>query len=764
MGEVRPVPGQENGAPDPALSPIDLAREQPFELGSLRVVPYKTVVEGAGGEEHVEPKVMQVLVTLARTPGRIFSRDDLIECCWDGRIVGDASVTRVISRLRAVFRNLGEDDAQIETLPKVGYRLLMDGDEAVSTQPLQSPQAEAKRRFPILAIAIIAIAMLASAFAWFTSRPITDPLTVVMLPLEASEGVDPFYASGMEAEIRSQLGRNTGMEVRAGESAIQLAAEGRSPAEIGTALDADLVWQGELSNSVATITLNARLIDPETGENVWTDSLQSAPDAAEFLPLRAVRVMLEALGRPPQSEDTQQAGSDEDYALYLTAMGLLKGRGVEQRMAAYEILEQVVDRNRNFADGLAGLAKANFLYPTTDRAEKDARSATALEQAEAALELDPRSVDALKVAGILQIDDLELQLQRLRLATQIDPGDAEAWFWRGIVERDAGPGDGKVLETVRHLVAVDPLWPASWRASDSAMELGDFDLARELERRVIAASATEPQRLLARARLARIDGDLSEFMRLVREARGNLSDAERRWGFFTQERYARFLLGLQPMDSGVVVPVDARTDLLDQMRDRTMPTRNELLAAGITPQNFWDDRQIAGESMSLLLRDGREDELLAYYDAKFDAAPAFVNWAQDTDRAHQILPFASPYLALAMRRAGRDREAQEMVALAREWTQLWSDSGQTSVFSLLYELRLAALTGDDASAIAVIQRLPDYGWPLQLSHVNYEAIGLLADDPLYEEVRELPQVRAVLGSIRAHFARERREVLALGFE
>ena len=45
---------------------------------------------------------MQVLVALAQARGRVITRDELIERCWGGRIVGENAIDRVISRIRQV--------------------------------------------------------------------------------------------------------------------------------------------------------------------------------------------------------------------------------------------------------------------------------------------------------------------------------------------------------------------------------------------------------------------------------------------------------------------------------------------------------------------------------------------------------------------------------------------------------------------------------------------------------------------------------------
>jgi Tol biopolymer transport system component/DNA-binding winged helix-turn-helix (wHTH) protein len=75
-------------------------------------------------EKHLEPKVMKVLLALAEHPNHVVSKEDLIAAVWPGTFVGDDVLTRCIS----VLRRVTQDDASmphfIQTVPKVGYRLL----------------------------------------------------------------------------------------------------------------------------------------------------------------------------------------------------------------------------------------------------------------------------------------------------------------------------------------------------------------------------------------------------------------------------------------------------------------------------------------------------------------------------------------------------------------------------------------------------------------------------------------------------------------
>jgi Tol biopolymer transport system component/DNA-binding winged helix-turn-helix (wHTH) protein len=72
----------------------------------------------------VEPKVMDVLVCLADTPGEVVSREALIDKVWQGAFVSDDVLTRSIGQLRRLFGDDPERPRVIETIRKRGYRLI----------------------------------------------------------------------------------------------------------------------------------------------------------------------------------------------------------------------------------------------------------------------------------------------------------------------------------------------------------------------------------------------------------------------------------------------------------------------------------------------------------------------------------------------------------------------------------------------------------------------------------------------------------------
>jgi len=118
---------------------IDLGQEQDFQLGELTIRPsLRQVADGTGRSEVVEPRVMQVLVALARADGEILTREALTVLCWEGRIVGEDAINRVMSRLRRLSEGIGDGSFRIETITKVGYRLIVPGP-AVAEQSQTTP-------------------------------------------------------------------------------------------------------------------------------------------------------------------------------------------------------------------------------------------------------------------------------------------------------------------------------------------------------------------------------------------------------------------------------------------------------------------------------------------------------------------------------------------------------------------------------------------------------------------------------------------------
>ncbi|MEM1054805.1 MAG: winged helix-turn-helix domain-containing protein [Bacteroidota bacterium] len=112
----------------------------PFHIEGWRFEP--ALLRATSGDDlrQLEPKVMAVLCVLAARPGIPITRQEFYDEVWSGVIVTDDVLTRAVSELRKLFDDRGRPSRVIETLPRVGYRLIATVD-TTEVQPLAASEA-----------------------------------------------------------------------------------------------------------------------------------------------------------------------------------------------------------------------------------------------------------------------------------------------------------------------------------------------------------------------------------------------------------------------------------------------------------------------------------------------------------------------------------------------------------------------------------------------------------------------------------------------
>ena len=208
---------------DPADS-IDLAHTPDFTLGGIAVRPSSREIECRSGREILEPRVMQVLVALAEAGGAVVSRDDLVRRCWDGRSVGEDAINRCIAKLRRIAESGDTHSFAIDTIPRVGYRLLLSEPAAASPpfglSTIAAPGAEAVVRKPrhspafryalgVAAVALVSVVaiigyrwMLPKQWAVDSSRPLIATPLIERHPALSPDGTMIAYSAGKDVFTR----------------------------------------------------------------------------------------------------------------------------------------------------------------------------------------------------------------------------------------------------------------------------------------------------------------------------------------------------------------------------------------------------------------------------------------------------------------------------------------------------------------------------------------------------------------------------------
>jgi len=107
-----------------------------FRLDQWIIDPAHGRFETSGHRLHIEPKVMDVLLCLARRHGQVVTRAELLDEVWNNFVVSEEVLTRCISELRTALNDTHRERRFIRTIPKRGYSLI------IKPEPLDHQQAE----------------------------------------------------------------------------------------------------------------------------------------------------------------------------------------------------------------------------------------------------------------------------------------------------------------------------------------------------------------------------------------------------------------------------------------------------------------------------------------------------------------------------------------------------------------------------------------------------------------------------------------------
>lgn len=174
-----------------------------FSFGGIVVDPKSNAIYLNGVEKRLEPKLITLLCLLAAQGRNVISRQEITQVIWSDVVVGEESITRAIFALRNALGDDAKQPQYIETIPKKGYRFLVDAtliSETSADGPTTLGQQSSARRGWFLAIAALAFMVVLSAL-WMWSahnKPIMEVESV--LPLNKMEGVERYIKLSGDAE------------------------------------------------------------------------------------------------------------------------------------------------------------------------------------------------------------------------------------------------------------------------------------------------------------------------------------------------------------------------------------------------------------------------------------------------------------------------------------------------------------------------------------------------------------------------------------
>jgi DNA-binding winged helix-turn-helix (wHTH) protein/Tol biopolymer transport system component len=149
--------------------PASGASRSDFRLGDWLVRPSLATIERGAEAVHVTPRSMAVLAYLAEARGEVVSRNDLLDAVWPGMSVTPDALSQCVVELRKAFRDDPKQPAVIQTIPKLGLRLLVPVTPAGAVEAEKPPLRPRPSRIPLIS-GLIVVALAGTAVLLWSAR------------------------------------------------------------------------------------------------------------------------------------------------------------------------------------------------------------------------------------------------------------------------------------------------------------------------------------------------------------------------------------------------------------------------------------------------------------------------------------------------------------------------------------------------------------------------------------------------------------------
>lgn len=446
-----------------------------------------------GIEQPLEPKAFAVLALLAGAPGRVFTRDDILDAVWGHRHVTPGVLSRVMTLLRHALDEDAQHPRRLHTVHGTGYRF--DLPVVPELPPgTQERRVRSERRSPAtstsgfapggsrnaLLAAIAVVLLAAAAFAvWRALAPpsgpaaalraqiaATSPPILVVMPLKPiGEAGSRDLAAGLGEELIGTLARIEGLRVIARESTVIAAAESTDLDRLMQRLRITHALEGSLQQTGQQLRIRLRLVEAGSGQALWSKDFDR--DASEVLVLQreiAQAVATSLALRMGLAAQSGKSGDAEFLRRYLAARQLLTLRQslVEDTAEPAEVEFRALLRERpddaRLHEGLAvALSMRAHRRP---RVGAPMLWAEALEEAAIALRLDPSlpSPYLVQASADCRNNRWESCLALLQKARALAPGSAPDSYDTSITLARLGYLD-RAAAAVREGIALDPINP-----------------------------------------------------------------------------------------------------------------------------------------------------------------------------------------------------------------------------------------------------------------------------------------------------------------
>jgi TolB-like protein/Tfp pilus assembly protein PilF len=406
---------------------------QRYVFGPFRLDPEAGTLLREKDPVNVGHRALLLLTALARRPGDVLTKSELMDAAWPGLAVEEGNLTVQIAALRKMLGSDSEGKEWITTIPRVGYRFIgtiekIDGSAGEKPLPLPGK--------PSLAVL---------PFANLSGDPRQEP-----------------FADGLTDDLITDLSRNAGLFVIARHSAFAYKGNSFDARTIGQQLGVRYLLEGSARRTGSRVRINAQLTDANAGETIWAERFDRTVDDIFAIQDEVAGRIVEALigrlsGQPPRKRPTTL----EAHTLCVRAKPLIDESPQTAREANL-LLTRAVRLDPGYAEAVRWLAMSHWMAWVHWGEPIEPNRAMAVSLAERAVMLDPTDAGCRWVLGNVLAYEKRYQEAdaAFETALELDPNNADAWADLSDISVLAGRlREG--LEQIEKAFRLNP-YPAIW--------------------------------------------------------------------------------------------------------------------------------------------------------------------------------------------------------------------------------------------------------------------------------------------------------------
>lgn len=197
-----------------------------YRFGEFTVDAEQKVLLRHGKPLLLAPKVLETLLTLVQNGGRIIEKEELMKRLWPDTFVEESNLTYCIVQLRKTLGDQARHPRYIETIPKRGYRFIVEVEEDAANP---------------------------------TSERVASIAVLPFLDLSPDRDQD-YFCEGLADELINTLASLPNLQVASRTSSFRFKATTLDIREVGQRLNVNTVLEGSVRKAGGNFRITTQLL------------------------------------------------------------------------------------------------------------------------------------------------------------------------------------------------------------------------------------------------------------------------------------------------------------------------------------------------------------------------------------------------------------------------------------------------------------------------------------------------------------------------